>query len=168
MAEVVLVVPAVPALGSVPRSALSDERRLLTVDMGDDDEEEGATPADAAGVPRTAEPIPVPPLDLTLAAEDGRADAEEPTRLPSGRGGASPARVAWLCPAASVTDADGADAEGPPVEAASRRRLRAARASWADCFRAAEAEEVVSDATMVPLPLQKQILPVVNMSRGNI
>lgn len=127
--------------------------------MGDDDEEEGATPADGAGVPRTAEPIPVPPPDLALAAEDGR--AEGPTRSLSGRGGASPARVAWLCPA-SVADADGADAEGPPVEAASLRRLRAATASWADCFRAAaEVEEVVSDATIVPLQKQiNEIMPV--------
>jgi hypothetical protein len=135
---------------------LSDERRLLTVDMGDDDEEEEDTPVDDDGVLRIAEPMavpppPTPPPELALAAEDGR--AEEPTR--SGRGGARPARVVacclvlCICPE-SVPGADGADAAAPLVEAASLRRLRAARASWADCFRAAaEVDEVVSDATIV-------------------
>ena len=115
--------------------------------MGDEEDEEDATPADDAGVLRATEPMLEPPPELALAAEDGRAAKEEPTR--SGRGGASPARVACLALCICPAFADGADAAAPPVEAASLRRLRAARASWADCFRAAEVEEVVSDATIV-------------------
>lgn len=69
----------------------------------------------------------------------------------SGRGGAPtpapaarPARVALVVIWAVDAGPDGADAAVPPAEAASLRRRRAARAPWADCFRAAGAEEVVS------------------------
>lgn len=143
---------------------MSDESIFLTVDMGDDDDEgallaEGLLAAapitDAGGVLRIAEPMP-------LAAEGGR--AEEPTI--SGRGGATapaldeeaaaaaagrPARVGPAlvpdCPPAAPVLTTDADAAASLAEAASLRRRRAARASWADCFRAAAvAEEVVSDA----------------------
>ena len=131
---------------------MSDESRFLTVDMGDEDEDEDVD--DGPGVLRTADPIPAlnpalapPPPELLLTAEDGRDEA--PMR--SGRGGAPapapadrPARVALVVVWAADAGPDGADAAVPPAEAASLRRRRAARASWADCFRAAGTEEVVS------------------------
>ena len=134
------------------RSALSDESRFLTVDMGDEDDDEEDVD-DGPGVLRTADPIvalapALAPPDPPLTTEDGRDEA--PMR--SGRGGAPtpapadrPARVALMVIWAVDAGPDGADAAAvPPAEAASLRRRRAARAPWADCFRAAGAEEVVS------------------------
>jgi len=133
------------------RSALSDESRVLTVDMGDEDDDEDVD--DGPGVLRTADPIvalapALAPPDPPLTTEDGRDEA--PMR--SGRGGAPtpapadrPARVALMVIWAVDAGPDGADAAAvPPAEAASLRRRRVARASWADCFRATGAEEVVS------------------------
>ena len=146
--------PALTLSEVLVRSALSDESRVLTVDMGDEDDDEEDVD-DGPGVLRTADPIvalapalaPVPP-ELPLTTEDGRDEA--PMR--SGRGGAPtpapadrPARVALVVVWAVDAGPDGADAAAvPPAEAASLRRRRAARAPWADCFRAAGAEEVVS------------------------
>jgi len=121
--------------------------------MGDEDEDEDVD--DGPGVLRTADrtvalapTLAPPPPEPPLTAEDGRDEA--PMR--SGRGGAPapepadrPARVALVVVVwAADAGPDGADAAVPPAEAASLRRRRAARASWADCFRAAGTEEVVS------------------------